>query len=71
MSRCGATVNSQDARAECNYGTTGFRNHLRSAHSIVKGQLQLKAEKDHGKDVTTFQRTGMIKKLVSKSSIWQ
>jgi len=41
--------------AECNNGTTGFRNHLKSSHSIVKGQLQLKAEKDNGKDVTAIQ----------------
>jgi hypothetical protein len=45
----------QRYRAECNYGTTGFRNHLKSAHSVVKGQLQLKAEKDHGKDITNIQ----------------
>jgi hypothetical protein len=41
-------------RAENNYGTTGFRNHLKSTHSIVKGQLQLKTEKDHGKDITVI-----------------
>jgi hypothetical protein len=45
----------QKYRAECNYGTNGFRNHLKSAHSVVKGQLQLKAEKEHGKDVTNIQ----------------
>jgi hypothetical protein len=45
----------QRYKAECNYGTTGFRSHLRPAHSIVKGQLQLKAEKNHGKDVNTIQ----------------
>ncbi|KAJ1296158.1 hypothetical protein BS78_01G278200 [Paspalum vaginatum] len=42
-------------RAECNYGTSGFRNHLKSVHHIVDGQLQLKAEKDKGRDVTTIQ----------------
>lgn len=42
-------------RADSNYGTSGFRNHLKSAHNIVKGQLQLKAEKDNGKDVTNIQ----------------
>jgi hypothetical protein len=26
-------------RAECSNDTTGFRNHLKSSHSIVKGQL--------------------------------
>ena len=42
-------------RAECSNGTTRFRNHLKLSHSIVKGQLQLKAEKDNGKDVTAIQ----------------
>ncbi|CAA0826225.1 Unknown protein [Striga hermonthica] len=42
-------------RAECNYGTTGFWNHLKTAHHIVKGQLLLKAEKDHGTDITWIQ----------------
>jgi hypothetical protein len=45
----------QRYRVESNHGTNAFRNHLRSHHSIVKGQLELKAEKDHGKDVTTIQ----------------
>jgi hypothetical protein len=45
----------QRYRAECNYGTSGFRNHLKSAHKTLKGQLQLKSEKDNGKDVTTIQ----------------
>ena len=43
------------ARAEGNYGTTGFWTHLRTAHSIVKGQLQLKCEKDGEKNITTVQ----------------
>ncbi|CAA0813283.1 Zinc finger BED domain-containing protein DAYSLEEPER [Striga hermonthica] len=42
-------------RAECNYGTTGFRNHLKTAHHVVKGQFLLKVEKDHGKDITLIQ----------------
>ncbi|CAA0806027.1 Unknown protein [Striga hermonthica] len=42
-------------RAECNYGTTGFRNHMKTTHHVVKGQLLLKAEKDHGKDITLIQ----------------
>ncbi|KAJ1260875.1 hypothetical protein BS78_10G265500 [Paspalum vaginatum] len=42
-------------RAECNSGTSSFRNHLKSVHHIVDGQLQLKAEKDKGRDVTTIQ----------------
>jgi hypothetical protein len=41
----------QKYRAESNYGTNAFRNHLKSHHKQVKGQLQLKAEKDSGKDV--------------------
>lgn len=49
-------------RAECNHGTTGFSNHLKSAHKIVKGQLQLSLEKD-GKDITTikpFRSGGLV-----------
>jgi hypothetical protein len=42
-------------RAESNQGTTGFQNHLKSAHNIVKGQQQLNIEKDHGKDITVVQ----------------
>jgi hypothetical protein len=42
-------------RAESNYGTTSFQNHLKSTHNIVKGQLQLKTEKDHGKDITVIE----------------
>jgi len=40
-------------RCESNYGTTGFWTHLRVAHSIVKGQQQLKAETDNKKGITT------------------
>ena len=40
-------------RAESNNGTNAFRNHLKLCHSIVKGQMQLMAEKDLGKDVST------------------
>ena len=39
--------------AESNNGTNVFRNHLKSCHSIVKGQMQLRAKKDLGKDVST------------------
>ncbi|TVU38048.1 hypothetical protein EJB05_11395, partial [Eragrostis curvula] len=42
-------------RAECNYGTTGFRNHLKSAHRIVKGQQQLIIDRIHGKDITVLE----------------
>jgi hypothetical protein len=42
-------------RCESNQGTTGFRNHLKSAHSVVKGQQQLKSEKDHGRDITVVE----------------
>ncbi|CAA0820254.1 Unknown protein [Striga hermonthica] len=42
-------------RAESVNGTNAFRSHLRSTHSIVKGQLQLKTERDRGKDVTLVQ----------------
>ncbi|GJN37874.1 hypothetical protein PR202_gb26871 [Eleusine coracana subsp. coracana] len=42
-------------RAESHAGTSGFWNHLRSAHSIVKGQTCLKAEKDHEKGITVIQ----------------
>ena len=33
-------------RCESNYGTTRFWTHLRVSHSVVKGQQQLKVEKD-------------------------
>ncbi|KAK8453774.1 hypothetical protein SEVIR_5G340775v4 [Setaria viridis] len=39
-------------RCESNYGTTGFWTHPRMTHSIVKGQQQLKVEKDEKKDIT-------------------
>jgi hypothetical protein len=42
-------------RAESYQGTSGFINHLRTAHSIVKGQQQLKADKDHGTNLTLVQ----------------
>ncbi|CAA0824805.1 Zinc finger BED domain-containing protein DAYSLEEPER [Striga hermonthica] len=42
-------------RAESVNGTNAFQSHLRSTHSIVKGQLQLKTERDRGKDVTLVQ----------------
>jgi hypothetical protein len=42
-------------RAESNHGTMGFQNHLKSAHSIVKGQQQLKSKKDHGTDINVIQ----------------
>jgi hypothetical protein len=42
-------------RAESHQGTTGFQNHLKSAHNVVKGQQQLNIEKDHGKDMTVVQ----------------
>jgi hypothetical protein len=55
-------------RAESYHGTSGFRNHLKSAHSIVKGQQQLKVEKDHGKDITVvepyrYDQEASLKKL--------
>ncbi|WVZ52414.1 LOW QUALITY PROTEIN: hypothetical protein U9M48_003470, partial [Paspalum notatum var. saurae] len=40
-------------RAESNYGTMGFWTHLRTTHSTVKGQQQLK--KDHGTDITAVE----------------
>jgi hypothetical protein len=43
------------ARAEGNYGTTGFLIHLRTAQSLVKGQLQLKSEKDAETNMTLVQ----------------
>ena len=58
-------------RAECSNGTTGFRNHLKSSHNIVKGQLQLKAEKDNGKDVTTIQPYRYDQEASVKKNIWQ
>jgi hypothetical protein len=42
-------------RAEGNYGTTGFWTHLRTTHIIVKGQLQLKSEKDAETNMTLVQ----------------
>lgn len=42
-------------RAEGRQGTTAFKNHLRSAHSIVRGQQQLKFEKDLGNNITHIQ----------------
>ncbi len=55
-------------RAESHNGTTGFKNHLRTAHSIVQGQQQLKVEKDHGKDITVvepyrYDQEASVKKL--------
>jgi len=41
----------QRYRAEGNHGTTGFKNHLRSAHGIVKGQQQLNV----GTEITHIQ----------------
>lgn len=38
-------------RCESNKGTTGFWTHLRTAHSVVKGQQQLAAGKDNEKDI--------------------
>jgi len=45
----------QRYRAEGNHGTTGFKNHLKSQHSIVKGQQQLKVGKDPGTEITHVQ----------------
>lgn len=45
----------QRYRAESTNGTNAFRSHLRTSHSIVKGQMQLKVEKDRGKDITNVQ----------------
>lgn len=42
-------------RCESNYGTTGFWSHLRTSHSIVKGQQQLKVEKDNDKNIIAVQ----------------
>ncbi|CAA0822356.1 Unknown protein [Striga hermonthica] len=39
------------ARCEGNYGTTGFWTHLRVAHSVQKGQQQLKVEKDGAQEI--------------------
>ncbi|KAL6646662.1 hypothetical protein ACP70R_015739 [Stipagrostis hirtigluma subsp. patula] len=39
-------------RAESFKGTTGFWTHLRTAHSVVKGQQQLSVGKDQEKDLT-------------------
>ncbi|XP_066319896.1 uncharacterized protein [Miscanthus floridulus] len=50
-------------RCESNYGTTRFWTHLRVAHSIVKGQQQLKVEKDGKEDITAVVHTGMMKRL--------
>ena len=42
-------------RCESNYGTIGFWSHLRTSHSIVKGQQQLKVEKDNDKNIIVVQ----------------
>uniref|UniRef100_A0A0A9GL37 hAT-like transposase RNase-H fold domain-containing protein n=1 Tax=Arundo donax TaxID=35708 RepID=A0A0A9GL37_ARUDO len=72
MSRYGGHCNFPKCktkyRGEGNHGTTGFRNHLRSAHSIVEGQQQLKVGKDHGKDITIvepyrYDQEANVKKL--------
>jgi hypothetical protein len=42
-------------RAESHEGTSGFISHLKTIHSVVKGQQQLMTEKDHDKDVTVIQ----------------
>jgi hypothetical protein len=41
-----------EGRCESNYRTTGFWTHLRVAHSVVKGQMQLKEEKDAETGIT-------------------
>jgi hypothetical protein len=38
-------------RCESTKGTTGFWTHLRTTHSVVKGQQQLAVGKDHEKDI--------------------
>jgi hypothetical protein len=38
-------------RCESTKGTTGFWTHLRTTHSVVKGQQQLAVGMDHGKDI--------------------
>lgn len=38
-------------RCESTKGTTGFWTHIRTTHSVVKGQQQLAVGKDHGKDI--------------------
>jgi hypothetical protein len=53
---------------ECCEGTSGFISHLRTTLSVLKGQQQLKTEKDHGKDVTVIQtykydQEGSLKKF--------
>jgi hypothetical protein len=51
-------------RAESCEGTSGFISHLRTTHSVVKGQQQLKIEKIMAKMSQLSRPTSMIRKLV-------
>jgi hypothetical protein len=51
-------------RAESCEGTSGFISHLRTTHSVVKGQQQLKIEKIMAKMSQLSIPTSMIRKLV-------
>jgi hypothetical protein len=44
----GCKNKTSKARAESSRRTTVFWSHLKNYHKIVKGQHELKAEKDHG-----------------------
>jgi hypothetical protein len=41
----------QRYRAEGCNGTTGFKNHLKSRHSVSRGQQQFKVGKDPGTEI--------------------
>jgi hypothetical protein len=51
----GCKNKTSKARAESNRGTTAFWSHLKNYHKIVKGQQDLKAEKDHGTSICVVQ----------------
>ncbi|CAA0827026.1 Zinc finger BED domain-containing protein DAYSLEEPER, partial [Striga hermonthica] len=48
---CNYPMCKHKARCEGNYGTTGFWTRLRVAHSVQKGQQQLKVEKDGAQEI--------------------
>jgi hypothetical protein len=51
-------------RAESHEGTSRFITHLRTAHSVVKGQQQLKTKKIMTKMSQLSRLISMIRKLV-------
>ena len=68
--RCKFPHCRKEYRAESGKGTTGFWNHLKAAHSLVKGQKKLSVAKDHTKNTVVIQPYRYDSE-VSLSYIWQ